>query len=127
MWVPSSHHAEHTLQALSPVAPEVSSCWGRATPTHMSPLPPALPQGAELLRDPSLGAQFRVHLVKMVILTKPEVGAKLKAQSLWNTRFCHRASGGWQGFPLARPGPGSQLCPHSALLSLSLPISNTGG
>ncbi|XP_058380669.1 A disintegrin and metalloproteinase with thrombospondin motifs 13 [Diceros bicornis minor] len=31
-----------------------------------------LNMGSELLRDPSLGAQFRVHLVKMVILTRPE-------------------------------------------------------
>uniref|UniRef100_A0A8C0WX41 Peptidase M12B domain-containing protein n=1 Tax=Castor canadensis TaxID=51338 RepID=A0A8C0WX41_CASCN len=28
--------------------------------------------GSELLRDPSLGAQFRVHLVKLMILTEPE-------------------------------------------------------
>uniref|UniRef100_A0A5F8GFD4 Peptidase M12B domain-containing protein n=1 Tax=Monodelphis domestica TaxID=13616 RepID=A0A5F8GFD4_MONDO len=28
--------------------------------------------GAELLRDVSLGAQFRVHLIKMIILTEPE-------------------------------------------------------
>ncbi|XP_005990670.1 A disintegrin and metalloproteinase with thrombospondin motifs 13 isoform X2 [Latimeria chalumnae] len=27
---------------------------------------------AELLRDPSLGAQFRVHLIRMTILTEPE-------------------------------------------------------
>nr|XP_044634390.1 A disintegrin and metalloproteinase with thrombospondin motifs 13 [Equus asinus] len=31
-----------------------------------------LNMGSELLRDPSLGAEFRVHLVKMVILTRPE-------------------------------------------------------
>uniref|UniRef100_A0A8C7BWT6 ADAM metallopeptidase with thrombospondin type 1 motif 13 n=1 Tax=Neovison vison TaxID=452646 RepID=A0A8C7BWT6_NEOVI len=31
-----------------------------------------LNMGSELLRDPSLGAQFRVHLVKMLILTQPE-------------------------------------------------------
>ncbi|XP_059266385.1 A disintegrin and metalloproteinase with thrombospondin motifs 13 isoform X2 [Mustela nigripes] len=31
-----------------------------------------LNMGSELLRDPSLGAQFRVHLVKMVILTQAE-------------------------------------------------------
>lgn len=46
---------------------------------HVSPLLPALLQGSELLRDPSLGAQFRVHLVKMVILTRLEVGAELEA------------------------------------------------
>uniref|UniRef100_A0A8D0LBG0 A disintegrin and metalloproteinase with thrombospondin motifs 13 n=1 Tax=Sphenodon punctatus TaxID=8508 RepID=A0A8D0LBG0_SPHPU len=28
--------------------------------------------GAELLRDASLGAEFRVHLIKMIILTEPE-------------------------------------------------------
>uniref|UniRef100_A0A8C6QKQ5 ADAM metallopeptidase with thrombospondin type 1 motif 13 n=1 Tax=Nannospalax galili TaxID=1026970 RepID=A0A8C6QKQ5_NANGA len=28
--------------------------------------------GSELLRDPSLGAQFRVHLVKLIILTEPK-------------------------------------------------------
>ncbi|XP_061460434.1 A disintegrin and metalloproteinase with thrombospondin motifs 13 isoform X2 [Rhineura floridana] len=28
--------------------------------------------GAELLRDASLGAQFRVHLVRMIVLTEPE-------------------------------------------------------
>lgn len=54
------------------------------THPHVSLLPPALPQGSELLRDPSLGAQFRVHLVKMVILTQPEVGTELEAQSLGN-------------------------------------------
>lgn len=46
---------------------------------HVSPVLPAPPQGSELLRDPSLGAQFRVHLVKMVILTRSEVGAELEA------------------------------------------------
>ncbi|XP_034968549.2 A disintegrin and metalloproteinase with thrombospondin motifs 13 isoform X2 [Zootoca vivipara] len=30
--------------------------------------------GAELLRDASLGAQFRVHLVQMIVLTEPEEG-----------------------------------------------------
>lgn len=47
-------------------------------PPPTRPPPPALPQGSELLRDPSLGAQFRVHLVKMVILTQPQVGAQLE-------------------------------------------------
>ena len=72
---------EHPLQAPHPRPwiPEV----GRARP-HVSPLLPALPQGSELLRDPSLGAQFRVHLVKMVILTQLEVGAEPGAQSLGN-------------------------------------------
>ncbi|KAM5259476.1 A disintegrin and metalloproteinase with thrombospondin motifs 13 isoform 3-T3 [Hipposideros larvatus] len=35
--------------------------------------------GSELLRDPSLGAQFRVHLVKMVILTQPEDAPNITA------------------------------------------------
>ena len=72
---------EHPLQAPHPHPwiPEVS----RGRP-HTSPLLPALPQGSELLRDPSLGAQFRVHLVKMVILTQPEVGAEPGAQSPGN-------------------------------------------
>lgn len=30
-------------------------------------------QGAELLRDASLGAHFRVHLVQMLVLREPEV------------------------------------------------------
>ncbi|XP_070614770.1 A disintegrin and metalloproteinase with thrombospondin motifs 13 isoform X1 [Erythrolamprus reginae] len=33
--------------------------------------------GAELLRDPSLGIQFRVHLIKMIILTEPEEGIQI--------------------------------------------------
>ncbi|XP_075434943.1 A disintegrin and metalloproteinase with thrombospondin motifs 13 isoform X2 [Ascaphus truei] len=33
--------------------------------------------GAELLRDVSLGATFRVHLVKMIILTQPEVDIEI--------------------------------------------------
>lgn len=59
----------------------------QAPPTHQSPLPPAFPQGSELLRDPSLGTQFRVHLVKVVTLTQPEVGTKLGAQSPWKPHF----------------------------------------
>ena len=92
---------KHPLQATPPRPrpgpPEVSSAH-----THVSPLPPALPQGSELLRDPSLGVQFRVHLVKMVILTQPEVGAELDAQSLGN-RFLpadmHEAVGVMAGLP----------------------------
>ncbi|XP_015687440.1 A disintegrin and metalloproteinase with thrombospondin motifs 13 [Protobothrops mucrosquamatus] len=33
--------------------------------------------GAELLRDPSLGIQFRVHLIKMIVLTEPEEGIQI--------------------------------------------------
>uniref|UniRef100_A0A670KJM5 ADAM metallopeptidase with thrombospondin type 1 motif 13 n=1 Tax=Podarcis muralis TaxID=64176 RepID=A0A670KJM5_PODMU len=33
--------------------------------------------GAELLRDASLGAQFRVHLVQMIVLTEPEEGINI--------------------------------------------------
>ncbi|XP_010830875.1 PREDICTED: A disintegrin and metalloproteinase with thrombospondin motifs 13-like, partial [Bison bison bison] len=67
---------EHPLQAPRPHPwiPDVS----RGRP-HVSPLLPALPQGSELLRDPSLGAQFRVHLVKMVILTQPEDAPEITA------------------------------------------------
>uniref|UniRef100_A0A8C6VJI6 ADAM metallopeptidase with thrombospondin type 1 motif 13 n=1 Tax=Naja naja TaxID=35670 RepID=A0A8C6VJI6_NAJNA len=32
---------------------------------------------AELLRDPSLGIQFRVHLIKMIILAEPEEGIQI--------------------------------------------------
>uniref|UniRef100_G3T776 ADAM metallopeptidase with thrombospondin type 1 motif 13 n=1 Tax=Loxodonta africana TaxID=9785 RepID=G3T776_LOXAF len=35
--------------------------------------------GSELLRDPSLGAQFRVHLVKMIVLTEPEDAPNITA------------------------------------------------
>ena len=72
---------EHPFQAPHPHTwiPAVSH-----SRPHVSPLLPALPQGSELLRDPSLGAQFRVHLVKMVILTQPEVGAEPGAQYLGN-------------------------------------------
>ncbi|XP_063000754.1 A disintegrin and metalloproteinase with thrombospondin motifs 13 isoform X2 [Elgaria multicarinata webbii] len=35
--------------------------------------------GAELLRDASLGAQFRVHLIKMIVLTQPEEGIAISA------------------------------------------------
>ncbi|XP_044245639.3 A disintegrin and metalloproteinase with thrombospondin motifs 13 isoform X3 [Ursus arctos] len=38
-----------------------------------------LNMGSELLRDPSLGAQFRVHLVKLVILTQPEDAPNITA------------------------------------------------
>ena len=72
---------EHPLQAPHP-RPGIPEA-RRARP-HVSPLLPTLPQGSELLRDPSLGAQFRVHLVKMVILTQLEVGAELGAQSPGN-------------------------------------------
>lgn len=60
-------------------------------PRLVSRVPPALPQGSELLRDPSLGAQFRVHLVKMVLLTRPEVGAKRGARSPRKPRFRFRS------------------------------------
>ncbi|XP_054853580.1 A disintegrin and metalloproteinase with thrombospondin motifs 13 isoform X2 [Eublepharis macularius] len=35
--------------------------------------------GAELLRDGSLGAQFRIHLIRMIILTEPEEGISITA------------------------------------------------
>lgn len=77
-------HADGASSPGPPVAGPGSQKLLEAGHTHpyVSLLPLALlPQGSELLRDPSLGAQFRVHLVKMVILTRPEVGAELEAQS----------------------------------------------
>ncbi|XP_045323378.1 A disintegrin and metalloproteinase with thrombospondin motifs 13 isoform X6 [Leopardus geoffroyi] len=38
-----------------------------------------LNMGSELLRDPSLGTQFRVHLVKVVTLTQPEDAPNITA------------------------------------------------
>ncbi|KAK1334004.1 hypothetical protein QTO34_005003 [Cnephaeus nilssonii] len=38
-----------------------------------------LNMASELLRDPSLGAQFRVHLVRMVILTRPQDAPQITA------------------------------------------------
>ncbi|XP_023098731.2 A disintegrin and metalloproteinase with thrombospondin motifs 13 isoform X5 [Felis catus] len=38
-----------------------------------------LNMGSELLRDPSLGTQFQVHLVKMVTLTQPEDAPNITA------------------------------------------------
>ncbi|XP_053138633.1 A disintegrin and metalloproteinase with thrombospondin motifs 13 [Hemicordylus capensis] len=38
-----------------------------------------LNMGAELLRDASLGAQFRMHLIRMIILTDPEEGIDIGA------------------------------------------------
>lgn len=69
---------ERLLDSSAPVGPR--------QPTRVSLLS-CPPQGSELLRDPSLGAQFRVHLVKMVILTQAEVGAELGAQSQQKTHF----------------------------------------
>ncbi len=34
-------------------------------------------QASELLRDTTLGANMRVHLVRMIILTEPEVSGSL--------------------------------------------------
>lgn len=83
---PGAPHADGAPSQDAPLPQPRSQQRLGAGPTHphVSLLPPALPQGSELLRDPSLGAQFRVHLVKMVILTQPEVGTELEAQSLGN-------------------------------------------
>lgn len=35
--------------------------------------PVMFPQASELLRDMTLGANMRVHLVRMIILSEPEV------------------------------------------------------
>ncbi|XP_077779123.1 uncharacterized protein LOC144324910 [Podarcis muralis] len=44
-------------------------------------------RGAELLRDVSLGAQFRVHLVQMIVLTEPEPSPKILEWS-WGQQLC---------------------------------------
>lgn len=99
----------------------------------MPPFPPTLPQGSELLRDPSLGAQFRVHLVKMIILTQPEVGAEPEAQSHRSPTLPPAASCGAtepqgcrQGFQPARLSPNPSSARPSALLSLGFPVRHRG-
>ncbi|XP_037347291.1 A disintegrin and metalloproteinase with thrombospondin motifs 13 [Talpa occidentalis] len=57
------------LELLVAVGPDVYQAHGEDTERYVLT---NLNMGSELLRDPSLGAQFRVHLVKMVILTEPQ-------------------------------------------------------
>ncbi|XP_069438153.1 A disintegrin and metalloproteinase with thrombospondin motifs 13 isoform X12 [Ovis canadensis] len=79
---PASHlrrwatgHILH-LELLVAVGPDVQRTHGEETERYVLT---NLNMGSELLRDPSLGAQFRVHLVKMVILTQPEDAPKITA------------------------------------------------
>lgn len=69
--------------------------WEAWTPTPLS-----LRQGSELLRDPSLGVEFRLHLVRMVILTEPEVGTELSgsAHSKGSQRPCSHPAPASCGF-----------------------------
>lgn len=113
--------------------PSVSSGGGGQLRTPMPPFPPTLPQGSELLRDPSLGAQFRVHLVKMIILTQPEVGAEPEAQSHRSPTLPPAASCGAtepqgcrQGFQPARLSPNPSSARPSALPSLGFPVRHRG-
>ncbi|XP_039714716.1 A disintegrin and metalloproteinase with thrombospondin motifs 13 isoform X2 [Pteropus medius] len=69
---PWKHDAEGSvlhLELLVAVGPDVYQAHEEDTERYVLT---NLNMGSELLRDPSLGAQFRVHLVKMIILTQPE-------------------------------------------------------
>ncbi|XP_070234804.1 A disintegrin and metalloproteinase with thrombospondin motifs 13 [Bos mutus] len=68
-------HVLH-LELLVAVGPDVHQTHGEETERYVLT---NLNMGSELLRDPSLGAQFRVHLVKMVILTQPEDAPEITA------------------------------------------------
>lgn len=48
-------------------------CFERRSCSHT----PISIQASELLRDMTLGANMRVHLVRMIILSEPEVGCLL--------------------------------------------------
>ncbi|XP_015449622.1 A disintegrin and metalloproteinase with thrombospondin motifs 13 [Pteropus alecto] len=68
---PRKHDAEGSvlhLELLVAVGPDVYQAHEEDTERYVLT---NLNMGSELLRDPSLGAQFRVHLVKMIILTQP--------------------------------------------------------
>ncbi|KAF4016828.1 hypothetical protein G4228_007863, partial [Cervus hanglu yarkandensis] len=64
------------LELLVAAGPDVHQAHGEDTERYVLT---NLNMGSELLRDPSLGAQFRVHLVKMVILTQLEDAPKITA------------------------------------------------
>ncbi|KAM9721999.1 A disintegrin and metalloproteinase with thrombospondin motifs 13 [Dama dama] len=64
------------LELLVAAGPDVHQAHGEDTERYVLT---NLNTGSELLRDPSLGAQFRVHLVKMVILTQLEDAPKITA------------------------------------------------
>ncbi|XP_066896447.1 LOW QUALITY PROTEIN: A disintegrin and metalloproteinase with thrombospondin motifs 13 [Kogia breviceps] len=64
------------LELLVAVGPDVHEAHREDTERYVLT---NLNMGSELLRDPSLGAQLRVHLVKMVILTQPEAAPNITA------------------------------------------------
>ncbi|XP_045431121.1 A disintegrin and metalloproteinase with thrombospondin motifs 13 [Pipistrellus kuhlii] len=76
---PRRHAAEGAvlhLELLVAVGPDVHQAHQEDTERYVLT---NLNMAAELLRDPSLGAQFRVHLVKMVILTRPQDAPQVTA------------------------------------------------
>nr|KAF6482907.1 ADAM metallopeptidase with thrombospondin type 1 motif 13 [Rousettus aegyptiacus] len=76
---PPRHDAERSvlhLELLVAVGPDVHRAHEEDTERYVLT---NLNMGSELLRDPSLGAQFRVHLVKMIILTQPEDAPNITA------------------------------------------------
>ncbi|XP_036185088.1 A disintegrin and metalloproteinase with thrombospondin motifs 13 isoform X1 [Myotis myotis] len=64
------------LELLVAVGPDVHQAHQEDTERYVLT---NLNMASELLRDPSLGAQFRVHLVRMVILTRPQDAPQLTA------------------------------------------------
>ncbi|KAM5298555.1 A disintegrin and metalloproteinase with thrombospondin motifs 13 [Ctenodactylus gundi] len=64
------------LELLVAVGPDVHQAHGEDTERYVLT---NLNIGSELLRDPSLGAQLRVHLVKLLILTEPEEAPDITA------------------------------------------------
>ncbi|XP_045702012.1 A disintegrin and metalloproteinase with thrombospondin motifs 13 isoform X2 [Phyllostomus hastatus] len=78
---PSSLAQSHPLPVLHlgllvAVGPDVHQAHREDTERYVLT---SLHVGSELLRDPSLGAQFRVHLVRMVTLTQPEGAPNITA------------------------------------------------
>ncbi|XP_027622423.1 LOW QUALITY PROTEIN: A disintegrin and metalloproteinase with thrombospondin motifs 13 [Tupaia chinensis] len=64
------------LELLVAVGPDVFQAHGEDTERYVLT---NLNIGSELLRDPSLGAQFRLHLVKMITLTEPKGAPNITA------------------------------------------------
>ncbi|XP_028919038.1 A disintegrin and metalloproteinase with thrombospondin motifs 13 isoform X1 [Ornithorhynchus anatinus] len=62
------------LELMIVVGPDVYRIHGEDTERYILT---NLNIGAELLRDVSLGAQLRVHLIKMMVLTEPEAGPNI--------------------------------------------------
>ncbi|XP_044295955.1 A disintegrin and metalloproteinase with thrombospondin motifs 13 [Varanus komodoensis] len=69
------HEVKH-LELLVVVGPDVHQLHKEDTERYILT---NLNIGAELLRDASLGAQFRVHLIKLVVLTEPEEGIEISS------------------------------------------------